>query len=107
MVRPRLISTSTPTVYTSYLLGAGSLAVDQIDDSVPSELYRAPASGDGGGQETLFSRQQMLIHPFGFQFLIASIADESPTIAELQAAAQWDRAFSRTRIPIAYLQTNG
>ena len=94
-------------LHVAYLLGAGSLAVDQIDDSVPSELDRTPASGDGGGQETFYSRQQMLVHPFGFQFLIASITDETPTIAELQAAAQWDRAFERTRIPIAYLQTNG
>jgi hypothetical protein len=100
-------ASGTPTVYTSYLLGTGSLAVDQIDDSVPSELDRTPASGDGGGQETFYSRQQMLIHPFGFQFLTTSITDETPTIAELQAAAQWDRAFERTRIPIAYLQTNG
>ena len=100
-------ASGTPTVYTTYLLGSGSLAVDQIDDSVPSELDRTPATGDGGGQETFYSRQQMLIHPFGFQFLIASISDETPTIAELQAAAQWDRAFVRNRIPIAYLQTNG
>jgi len=40
-------ASGTPTVYTSYLLGGGSLAVDQIDDSVPSELDRTPASRAG------------------------------------------------------------
>jgi len=97
----------TPSIYTSYLLGPGSVAVDQVDDKVPSALARDEASGDGGGQETFYSRQQMLVHPNGFQFLVAGITAKSPTIAELEAAAQWDRVVERTRIPIAYLKTNG
>jgi hypothetical protein len=107
LVDDNCTNSGTPTVYTTYLLGNGSLAVSQVNDKVPSELDRTPASGDGGGQETFYSRQQMLIHPFGFQFIVSGITAKSPTIAELQAAAQWDRVYERKRIPIAYLKTNG
>lgn len=96
-------STATDT-YISYLMGAGALAFGERMPKVPSELYRNPATGNGGGEETLWSRKCFSIHPVGFQFVKAGIAGNTPTNAELEAAAQWDRIRDRKYIKMAFLE---
>ena len=100
-------ASGTPTVYTSFLLGPGSFQVGIGSPKVPSEIDRTPAAGDGGGQETFYSRTELIVHPKGMQFTSGSLAGKSPTVAELQAAANWDRVHERKRVPIAFMKTNG
>lgn len=102
------VDTSGPDdIYTTYLLGAGSLIFGQGPAKESFEIDRTPEAGNGGGQETIYSRLQMLIHPLGFQFTSASMALNAPTEAELAAAANWDRVFERTRVNVAALKTLG
>ncbi|MBB5343165.1 major capsid protein [Tunturibacter empetritectus] len=97
-------------VYTTILLGNGAVgfAASEPRTGYGTELFRIPASGNGGGQSVLHSRMNVGIHPLGFAWSDSTggnaIAGDSPTLAELAAAAHWSRAAtSRKSIPLAFL----
>jgi hypothetical protein len=97
-------------VYTTILMGSGAVGFGASEPRVGfgTELYRVPAAGNGGGQSVLHSRMNVGIHPLGFAWSDGTggtaIAGDSPTIAELSAAAHWTRAAtSRKSIPLAFL----
>lgn len=100
------VSGDTPAKYYTFFYGNGAVAFANEPGKVPSEVERDPEKGDGGGQETLYSRQQFVIHPQGFQFTSTSLAKQSPTLAELIDATNWDRQVERKRVPIACLIHN-
>lgn len=93
----------TPTKYHSYLFGPGSIALGQGRAKVPFEVDRTPAAGNGGGQETLYSREELIIHPQGWQFGLTT----TPTVAQLKDASNWTRAWERKRCQIAALISLG
>lgn len=92
--------------YTCIMFGAGTVGMANGKVLMPSEKKRDPDAGNGGGQDTLFSRRSDLIHPLGFSFTSTSVAGQSATLAELKSATNWDRSWDRKHIPIAYLQVN-
>lgn len=100
------VAGSNRITYTSILFGAGAFVGGQGRVENPSELWRDPSSGNGGGQSILYSRRSDIIHPLGFDFLSASISGESASQAELAAATEWNRVWERKNINLAFLQTN-
>lgn len=97
-------------VYTTILMGNGAVgfAASEPRTGYGTELFRIPASGNGGGQSVLHSRMNVGIHPLGFAWSDGAggtaIAGDSPTLAELAAASHWSRAAtSRKSIPLAFL----
>jgi hypothetical protein len=95
--------------FTSILFGNGAVQAGEgnMPNTLASELWRDPSSGNGGGETKLFSRRTDIIMPVGFSFVGTSVAAQSATYAELQAAANWDRVWDAKNIPIRFLQTNG
>lgn len=93
--------------YTTVIFGNGAVAAGMGRTKVPSELDRDPEKGNGGGQETMYSRRADIIHPLGFEFTSASVAGQSATLAELATAANWNRVWERKNVPLCFLQTNG
>lgn len=93
--------------YISMIIAPGAIAYGQGLPDVPVEVHREPLQGNGGGTEAIIERVNWLIHPFGYQFKEVSIGGQSPTLAELQEAQQWDRVVARKNVPLAYLITNG
>lgn len=94
--------------YTSVLAAPGVLKFGNGSPAVPVEVYRQPLAGNGGGQETLITRNEFALHPAGIKWTGASVAAQSPTFAELTAAANWQRVYAeRKQIGLAFLQTNG
>ena len=93
--------------YTSMLFKPGVFGMGVGRNAVPSEMERKPSSGDGGGETIIYSRDNRIIHPWGATFLSASVAGASPSFAELELAANWDRIFNRKHLGIAFMQTNG
>lgn len=92
--------------YTTYLLGEGSIRTAQGRVDVPSAVAREESKN--GGQDTLYTRIRETIHPNGFSFTIPSSGwTNSPTDAQLSAAANWSVKFNPKAIPIARLITNG
>lgn len=103
-------SNSSDVKYVTYLLGAGALAFTEVPlkTSPMVEVHREPLQGGGVGVDTLITRRQFVMHPYGIKFTDASVAAEFPTNTELGTAANWDRVFpERKQIPLAFLLTNG
>lgn len=96
-------------IYTSILFGQGAFGYGTTPAVMPSELEREANAGNGGGQDILHYRHNEIIHPQGFAFASAGLAQGvSATRANLEAAAQWDRIYTeRKNIPLAFLKTNG
>lgn len=93
--------------YTTVLMGPGAvgLGISEPRVAAGTEVENLPSAGKGGGQQVLHSRINLALHPLGFQWKEASVVGASPTIAELAAAANWDRVVERKAIPLAFLLT--
>lgn len=95
-------------VYTSILCAPDAVGYGMGTPEHPTELFRVPSAGNGGGQDLIFSRQTEIVHPFGFSFGSASVAGQSATYAELATAANWTRVYAnRKNAPLAFIRTNG
>ncbi len=93
--------------YTTVLFGAGAFGYGMSAPRIAAgtEVENIPGAGNGGGQQILHSRVNLALHPLGFQWKEASVAADSPTVAELATAANWDRvAATRKHVPIAFLK---
>lgn len=99
--------TNRPT-YTSILFGVGAVQAGEgnMPNTLASEMDRNADAGFGSGETLIYSRRTDIIMPVGFSFSGASVAAQSATYAELQAAANWDRVWDAKNIPIRFLQTN-
>jgi len=45
----------------------------------------------------------MGMHPAGFTWVETTVADESPSLAELALPANWSRVVERKAVPLAFL----
>lgn len=95
----------TAGVYTSVLFGAGVFGYGMSDPRIAAgtEIENQPSSGNGGGQQTLHSRVNLALHPMGFTWKETAVVADSPSIAELATATNWDRVLDRKAIALAYL----
>lgn len=93
--------------YTSILWGAGAFAYGEAGLPNGAEVEREAAQGNGMGVETLWTRKQWILHPAGFKVAATPAAAAGFTVAELAAAATWDRVVVRKNVPMAFLITNG
>lgn len=98
-------SGSNSDKYLCIIFGTGAFAWGEGTPSVPVEVDRNPESGRGGGEEILWVRKTWLLHPLGFKHT-GTPSGQSFTLAELKAAAQWDRVIERKNIPLAFLEVN-
>lgn len=104
-------------VYTTYVLGEGSINFEDIGAKVPHEMARDAKTN--GGQDTLYTRQRKVFAPFGISYEKTSQASQSPTNAELENGANWalvhsgeseeaDRSYiAHKAIPICRIQSQG
>jgi hypothetical protein len=94
--------------YWNFLIGNDAFGWAESPVARPVEVESDPSAGDGMGVETLWTRRQFAMHPYGIKWTDASVGGEFPTVAELRLAANWDRVYSeRKQIPLALLITNG
>jgi hypothetical protein len=103
-------SNSSDTKYVTYLLGENAICFNEapLATAPMVEVDREPGQGNGVGVDTLYTRRQFVMHPYGIKFTDTSVAGEFPTNTELATAANWDRVYAeRKQIPIAFLLTNG
>ncbi len=75
------------TAYTSYILGEGSIILDDIGDEHPYEMSRDPKTN--GGQDTLFVRDRYVVGVDGISFEKPSSITASASNADLEAGANW------------------
>lgn len=93
-------------VYVTVLFGGSSIGYGVTGPRIAdgTEIENLPSAGRGGGQQILHSRVNLAVHPLGFQWLEGSVADVSPSIAELALAANWKRVIERKAVPLAFLK---
>jgi len=99
----------TGNVYDSWLFGPGAAQLGVGSAKVPTAVTRSEAAGNGGGQETLHSRQEWSIHPVGHGY-IGTAANGGPGNGtganELNVATSWNRVWpERKQIKFARLVT--
>ena len=93
--------------YTSVIFGQGAFGYGEGSAETPVEVEREALQGNGGGVEYLIERKTWLLHPFGFSVTAQGAAETGAhTLAELAAAATWERKIPRKSCPIAYMVTN-
>ncbi len=94
--------------YHNYIFGANAFGWAEHDVEKPVEVKSDPAAGDGMGVETLWTRRQFALHPYGIKWADAVVSGLFPTNAELALAQNWRRVYpERKMIPMALLVTNG
>jgi len=96
--------------YETWLFGPGAVQLGVGSAKVPTEVERQASSGNGGGSETLHSRQEWSLHPVGHAFTAASPANGGPSNAattnNLNIATSWNRVYAeRKQIKFARLVT--
>lgn len=101
--------TFTGGVYDTWLFGRGSFRLGVGTPRVPTEVEREPKAGLGGGQEILYSRQELSLHPVGNAY-VGTAPNGGPSNAatanNLAAAGSWIRRYpERKQIKIARLIT--
>lgn len=97
-------------IYHTWLLGRDAFRYGTGDPTVPTEVQREAAAGNGAGEEVLWNRVEWMIHPSGHAFQIASPPAGGPVndniAGGLSNAASWQRVFpQRKQIKIARLIT--
>jgi len=91
-------------VYTSYIIGQGVIGYGEGQPKRATEVDYVAGTGNGAGEETLWSRKNFCLHPYGFSFT-ATPASTSPTNAEFEAASSWTRNVDRKRVAFAALKS--
>lgn len=84
----------TADIYTTYLFGEGAIGLGNGSAPVPTETDRDSLAGD----DILINRQHFVLHPRGVKFTASSVAGASPTNAECEAAANWNRVYENKNV---------
>lgn len=92
------------TQYTTYLLGRGALARDEGWPG-PQPMFEADRD-ILAGDTVIACRKQLILHAQGYDGNSASVAGDTPTNAELAAAANWDRVVDRKLTGIVAVHHN-
>lgn len=74
--------------YTTYVLGEGSVILDDIGDAVPYEMSRDPKTN--GGQDTLYVRDRYICGVDGISFEKPASITASASNADLETGANWN-----------------
>ena len=99
------------TKYTTYVLGEGSIILDDIGDEVPYEMSRDPKTN--GGQDTLYVRDRYICGVDGISFEKPSSITASASNADLATGTNWNvindgtKAIPHKAIAIARIISRG
>jgi len=80
--------TASDTSYTTYILGDGSIILDDIGDAVPYEMSRDPKTN--GGQDTLYVRDRYICGVDGISFEKPVGLTASASNAHLADGTNWN-----------------
>ena len=73
--------------YTTFVLGVGSIAYEDLGAKTPYEMSRNAAKN--GGEDTLYMRQRKVFSPYGISYEKKNQKTLSPTDAELKDGSNW------------------
>lgn len=82
------IGETTDIAYTTYVLGNGSIILDDIGDDVPYEMSRDPKTN--GGQDTLYVRDRYICGVDGISFEKPASITASASNTDLATGTNWN-----------------
>lgn len=103
--------TASDTSYTTYVLGNGSIILDDIGDAVPYEMSRDPKTN--GGQDTLYVRDRYICGVDGISFEKPASITASASNTDLANGDNWNiindgtKAIPHKAIAIAKIVSRG
>lgn len=105
------VAGSNRITYTCIMFGGAVFGHANGRVLVPSEVFRKPSAGNGGGQDEIYSRVNNVWHPNGFAFQSNTLNGGAATCrfanyADLKLAVNWNRIWQRKNIPLAFLKVN-
>lgn len=99
-------TSGTLPVYKTYMVGTGSiLTCDKTNYENPYYTDYDPETK--AGIEKLYTKQGYVMHPNGLSINTTKITEESPTTAELGAAANWSLVYNNKNIRMGVIKSNG
>ena len=108
-----VFGTGAARQYLCVIFGAGAIGYGDGEPKNALEYEREAARANGGGVETLWTRKDMILHPFGYRFeseVITGNGTEtrpaSASWSDLADATNWTRVVPRESVPLAYLVVN-
>lgn len=93
-------------VFKTYLLGAGAI-LGATKNNYKEPYYVDYDPETAAGIEMLYTKQGRVLHPNGFSLAVDNIANESPTLAELGAKANWTLKFNHKNVKLGLIKSNG
>jgi hypothetical protein len=87
-------------VYTTYLFGQGAVGYSEGYARTPVEVQRLGTQS----LDILINRRVFIMHPRGVKWTGASVAENTPSNAELADGANWQRVFEPKSIRIVALK---
>ena len=99
----------TSSVYDTWIFGSGATMLGTGSPKVPTEAYREPLAGNGGGEEILTNRVEWCIHPIGHAYT-GTAPNGGPGNGtganQLNVAGSWNRVYpERKQVKFARLVT--
>lgn len=93
-------------VYKTYLFGEGAfLSADKTNYEKQYTTNYDPETA--AGVDKFYTKQGKVLHPNGLSLAVDNIAKESPTKAELGAAANWSLKFNPKNVKMGLIKSNG
>ena len=93
-------------VYKTYLFGEGAfLSADKTNYEKQYTTNYDPETA--AGIDKFYTKQGKVLHPNGLSLAVDNIAKESPTKAELGAAANWSLKFNPKNVKMGLIKSNG
>ena len=93
-------------VYKTYLFGEGAfLSTDKTNYEKQYTTNYDPETA--AGVDKFYTKQGKVLHPNGLSLAVDNIAKESPTKAELGAAANWSLKFNPKNVKMGLIKSNG
>jgi hypothetical protein len=104
---PKIAGSNSPAYISAFAVPGVFGFGEASQNVIPTEVQRKPDAGDGMGQEILYTRRSLTIHPYGIAFQAGGMSGDSPTLAELKLAAAWSRVYTeRKQVGLAFLKSN-
>lgn len=104
------VAVGDKTAYYTFLYGPGVFGLNYGYVDRPQEINRDPASGNGTGEEKLYSRRSILVHPRGYKVSDSLVNNThlGLTYAEFAAGTTWTRVIAdRKAIPFVAIKSLG
>jgi hypothetical protein len=98
-------------VFTTYLFGQGAIAfgVSTNDKKIVGGFgtWRLEyARAAGAGQDLMYNRRRMILHPRGIKWLGANMAGSSPSNTEMTDGNNWQRVYEAKNVRIVRVRHN-